>query len=1030
MNRRFALLALAALAAGPELASAQEPAYREQMRFVSELRARHYNDLALEYLQMLSKGPSPELARELPLEMAKTRLEGAADEPDSAKRLALYGQARADLEKFIAGAPGHPRAAEAKLDVAHVMVMQGKTQLSRALLQGSAQAQDAEALKARAYFVDANAELKKAAAALDAQLAKMPDKTPAEKKEKKRLEDERLRAELDLALNLFDQALTYTAEDKIEEAQKRGKKVEEAQAALEKVAGGDATNPLTRQARAWVGRCIHQLGKPQEARKRFTELQAGAPKSDPGRRLARYFWILAFKETTAPDEKKKLPELVIKEATEWVQDYPNYLNTPEGYGVRLELAEMLFKESEDPKANKPALLARARQLLKEIESSENDFTDKARQLKLAIMARQGGFSKPVAALATFEDCYVRAQYETAQMGKDGAEIKDTAALEAKRKERVNTVIAALERGLKLPDAKKAAAEMNNARAMLAFYYLNSGQREKAVEVGEAFARTDPRPSQAATAAVYALQGYSQIVAERASKFEDVKAERAKMLDFAKYMEERWPGELAGDLARHQVGLLLMREKNYPEAIQKLSTITPAYPSYPFAQYQIAECAFEADKEKLEPAPGEKRSYRQIALAALAAVPDSAAGEDPATNQVYVLAKSRLGRELFREKQYDAMNKLAEGLAAKLPKLRLSADAGKDQAMHEQFQAELTDVQLYAAYGLAEADFGKGRWAEVVQRLDPLVEQANSGKLPQLKKNAQLGVAILSMDLKSNIQLNHIARTQAVLKALQELSAEGGAEAGVTGILKQLVGLIRGQLDELRRQGDQANFKKAVEGYSAVLDGLIKQQQKPTPEFVFLLARAYAEMDRHGKAAGLLAGVSAPKEGAAAGEVKYHHAIRLTLARELRLNKELDKAELVLDEITGSKEKPGWGARDLEALKERGQLLEAQAKYVPAFNLWASLVRQLVKQANTDNAKKEHYLECYYHMTWCLYKHGQGLDDAAKKAKATHDAAQQIVQVERRWEGFGSDASKKRYADLLNAEPALKEAYEEIKGKGK
>jgi tetratricopeptide (TPR) repeat protein len=200
--------------------------------------------------------------------------------------------------------------------------------------------------------------------------------------------------------------------------------------------------------------------------------------------------------------------------------------------------------------------------------------------------------------------------------------------------------------------------------------------------------------------------------------------------------------------------------------------------------------------------------------------------------------------------------------------------------------------------------------------------------------------------------------------------------------------------------------------------------------VFLLARAYAEMDQHGKAAGLLDKVPEPKAGAGPNEEKYHHAVRLMLARELRLGKELDKAEKVLDEITGSKEKPGWGARDLEALKERGQLLEAQGKYAAAFNLWAALVRQLVKQANTDNAKKEHYLECYYHMTWCLYKHGQGTDSADKKAKAIRDAAQQIVQVERRWEGFGSDASKRRYTDLLNAEPALKAAYEEIKGKGK
>ncbi len=1026
MNRRIALLAWAALAAGTELAAAQEPAYREQMRFVNELRARHYNDLALEYLQMLGKSPSPELARELPLELALTRLEGAADEPDSGKRLALYSQARADLEKFIAGAPNHPRAAEAKLEVAHVMVLQGKTQLSRALLQGASQAQDAEALKARAYFVDANAELKKAAAALDAQLAQLPEpKTPAEKAVRKRLEDRRLRAELDLALNLFDQAMTYTAEDKTEVALARAGKVQEAQRALDKIAGGDEKNPVTWEARAWAGRCEQQLGKPKEARKRLDDVtRAAAPAAAAGKRLARYFWMLAFKETTSPDEKKNLPEVLTKEANDWLRDYPSYRNTPEGYGVRYELAEVLLKESEEPKANKVLLLDRARRLLKEVEGSENDFTDKARQLKLAIMAKQGGFTKPVNSLTTFEDCYVRAQYETAQLAKDGA------APQAKRKERVGTVIAALERGLKLPDAKAAGAERNNARAMLAFYYLNSGQREKAIEVGENFARNDPRPSQAANAAVYALQAYAQLVAERERAFEDVKAERAKMLDFAKYMEERWPRELAGDLARHQIGLLLMREKNYPEAIRKLATVTAAYPSYAFARYQLAECAFEADKEKLEPVPGEKRTYRQIALDALRAVPDSAAGEDPATNLVYALAKSRLGRELFREKQYDAMNKLAEGLAARLPKLRLSADSARDNALREQLLAELNEVKLYAAYGLAEADFGKGRWAEVVKRLDPLVDEANTGKLPQLKKNAQLGMAVLSMDLKSNVQLNHIARTQAVLKALQELSAEGGgAEAGAVGILKQLVGLIRGQLDELRRRDDQAGFRKAVEGYSAVLDGLVKQQKEPTPEFVFLLARAYAEMGQHGKAAGLLDKVPEPKAGAPANEVKFHHAIRLTLARELRLNKEVDKAEKVLEEITGTKEKPGWGARDLEALKERGHLLEAREKYAAAFQLWAQLVRQLVKQASTDNAKKEHYLECYYHMTWCLYKHGQGLDSPEKKAKATRDAAQQIVQVEKRWEGFGSDASKKRYTDLLNAEPALKEAYEQLKGKG-
>jgi predicted Zn-dependent protease len=61
-----------------------------------------------------------------------------------------------------------------------------------------------------------------------------------------------------------------------------------------------------------------------------------------------------------------------------------------------------------------------------------------------------------------------------------------------------------------------------------------------------------------------------------------------MLTLARYMKERWPTDLAGNVARHQLGLFLIREKNVPEAIKELSAITKEYPSYTIAQYQLAE----------------------------------------------------------------------------------------------------------------------------------------------------------------------------------------------------------------------------------------------------------------------------------------------------------------------------------------------------------------------------------------------------------------------------------------------------------
>jgi hypothetical protein len=424
--------------------------------------------------------------------------------------------------------------------------------------------------------------------------------------------------------------------------------------------------------------------------------------------------------------------------------------------------------------------------------------------------------------------------------------------------------------------------------------------------------------------------------------------------------------------------------------------------------------------------------------ALRRIPDGVAGPDPSTNYVYVLAKTRLARELFKEKKYKEMEELASALRDKLPGLALDADKAGHEKRHEQARSELADITLYAKYGLADAEFAKGNHAAVVKLIDPLVQEVNEGNLPQVKKNLQLAMALFSMGLKSNVQLGKLPQTRAVLKALQATTAENeGDAAGVTGILKQLVGLIYQQVAELRKKGDKGNLKKAVEGFTAILDDLGKQQKAPTTEFMLLLAQCYGSMEQHEKAAALLEKVPAPgpAAGAAAPDpeaVRLHRGVQILLIRQLRLTGDKDKiarATKLLDEVLGSKEKPGWGARDLGALKERGFLLEASGQYAEAYTkVWVSLVRQLVRVANTDNTKKEHYLECYYHQVYCYYKHAQGYSDAGKKAAALKAAAVQVVQLEKNWEGFGSDASKKRFTELLDKEADLKKEYEQLKGK--
>jgi len=269
-----------------------------------------------------------------------------------------------------------------------------------------------------------------------------------------------------------------------------------------------------------------------------------------------------------------------------------------------------------------------------------------------------------------------------------------------------------------------------------------------------------------------------------------------------------------------------------------------------------------------------------------------------------------------------------------------------------------------------------------------------------------------------------------------VSEEGGDKGTV---VKQLVGLINQQVGELRKKGDKANLDKAIKGFTEILDELVRQG-KPNAEFVLYLSQCYAGMGQHAKAARELDKVPEPK-GADGQEpdpkaLSFYHAIRLLLVRQLRLTQDevkdkkdyeanLEKAARVLDEIQGTKASPGWGARNIDALKERIYLMIAQEHYAEAARLANSLVKQLLTKTG-DNTFKEHYLECYYLQVLALYKHAQVVSNPARKEKEMREAGTMVAQLEKKWENFGTDASRKRFTELLDKEPELKSEYEKQK----
>ena len=271
---------------------------------------------------------------------------------------------------------------------------------------------------------------------------------------------------------------------------------------------------------------------------------------------------------------------------------------------------------------------------------------------MEIIKELGGFSKKVDDLKSFEDCYVRAQYELSEMTKDA---KGNVTSREDRAKHLNTAFQALERGLTLPDAKgKKSTEIGNGRAMLAFYYLKENRYPEAIRHGESLAREDVSTPSSANAATYALQAYGQMIArlemqldKNTEAFKDemgktvdeptfvnnLKTQQNKMLDFARFVEKFWPRETAGDLARHQEAILLFRQKGTPQeqndlflqGIQALEAISPSYPGLTQARHLLALRCLQAKEKQLPPPRGQPAiDWRQHGLEVWASIPELSA----------------------------------------------------------------------------------------------------------------------------------------------------------------------------------------------------------------------------------------------------------------------------------------------------------------------------------------------------------------------------------------------------------------------
>jgi hypothetical protein len=1013
MIRNSTILGLLACAAGLIActcnARADEPPHLE---FVRRLRAQGMPDLALEYLQKLRAKPPRTLADRLPVELAEARLDVARASAHDPERETLCLRSRQDLNEFLRQGVSPALAIEAEFELARIDALAAESRVKRAGRQESPAWRRALQTKCRPLLQASGDRLAKARRRSEA-VADPSESSGAPMP----LSQVPRRAELERAVVFFWQMKTY---DDGDDLLTRGQVAKKAIDAFEEVAGGQKDS-LYWEARAWLGRCNLEIDSPAKARQELEAvMQSSADHAEPGKRLAKYFWLLwLLRNPGAGDpalEKQQLAE-------EWLRIYPAFAGTPEGLAVQFHLADALAGRTRakskraDPTTGE--ILARAEKLYEVVGHSDTDFAAIARERALDLfIAREGEhLSGDPAKLSDFRQCFARAQMEIRRMAEeekqpttDPAQTKKRAA---SRQRRYDTTIRSLKRALDLAEPGTSTADAGEARYILAYAYLATGRLREAADLGEQMARTEPRAARTPATAAYALQAYSQLLSREergGADAPDAVADRSRIDRLARYVLRTWPEEPAAEVARHELGALSLATKKYQDAIGLLSGLAPEYPGYTLAQYQLAGAALGAHEAGITPPPG-RPPYVEQAVAALERIPDLSSDADPATAQAFFYAKLQLAKLLFTRRNYEPMARLAENLLTRFGQATL------DERTKTELRPAIEALPLYALYGRAAVAYQARRYAEVRNLLAPLLTRWTSGEPPKTK-DPQLLASLLGLGLRASVLESDLKQAQRLLALASHDSL--GEQKG-NAVLFEVVSDLRGQIEDLREKSAPAELDKATAAFGAFLDELAAQPaEKQSPELIRMVAVGYASLDQHRRAAELLERVPAPGAADHDREALYH-GVRVLYARELRLAKELGKAGQVLTEILAA----DWGQRSIDARKEQIFLLEDEGKFAPAIRAWTELMTSVRRQIDQNARLRDQYFDCYYHLVHCRCQHAMKLSDDEKKKAALRRAAGLIVKLETTMPDMGSDALKKRYQTLLR-DPALKEQYDELK----
>lgn len=597
-----AFLSLAANVRGEEPAKA----------FFDQLLARRYYDVALDYLDEMEKSPrAPEAFKsEVPLLRARTLFRSSELIPAAAAKEKRLDEASQAYAKFIADAPEHPMAFEARLEMARLL--RARAILKTAAAKNAAQA-DAETLKkdakellsrSTAQFTALRDEIRKKLEPLEAKGSGASATLSADEFTAR----DRLRTQYMIARSDVAEAYEAEADALADDSPERKKLLQQAAEEFKDIATKYSRFDVGVYARVGEGRCQKKLRDFPQAIKIFSEIverskvDGGVVRDVAARKLG-LTALLEAMECWLDDSQKGYPAAVAT-ATFWLGEMqPSEEKDPQWIQLKYLAALAHKKFADDKKVKEPRSdearksLVEARKLAGQVSRLDSPYQTAARQLlaEMGIDAPQATSFAELSKLKTFEAAReagqeafatavelpsrVRILEERLGVEKDEAQLaelrKQFEEAKAGLQNGFQGALDAYRRALQLVAPSTPIEDVNDVRAQVCRCLYQMERFEEASIIGEFVARRFPTDKQAKFCALIALDAIKKLYLAAPAAERDVETQR--MMAVAELITKNWPNDDEAAPALRLLITLRIAAKDYEGVATSLAQIPESSP---------------------------------------------------------------------------------------------------------------------------------------------------------------------------------------------------------------------------------------------------------------------------------------------------------------------------------------------------------------------------------------------------------------------------------------------------------------------